>query len=430
VRLALASVLAWGLAGPTVLAQPAATTGGQVVVSADLLPSAPATSPGGATGAAEVRTRVFLEGRRAIGPRVTLRASGWIEGLAARRGGDSRRAATVQPREVSATFDTAAASVTAGLGQVVWGRLDEFQPTDVVNPVDVTRFFLEGRAEARRAVGLVRVRAFLPRGATVDAVYVPVFRSASFDMLDEASSPFALAPRQACAPPIGCLPVDVTGRRPSTRWGHGQAGARLTASAGRVDWAVMAWRGFESVPLYEQRAVDARRPALLVDAVHPPTTVIGADVETVRGAWGLRAEAAWHVDDTAQAVDRFAAVPVGALDAGAGVDRRAGDYRVSASVIATWRSPARAGAPPIDRRDLQIVSVVERSFVRDTRRVRVFGVYNPVDRSRFVRALAAWSPRDAWWLEASAGWLDGASTDTLSRLAARDFVLARVRLDF
>lgn len=428
-RPAVACALAWSLTAAVALAQPPAA-GGHVVVSADVLPSAPASTTGGPSGATELRTRIFLEGRRALGSRVTVRASGWIEGLAARRGGVDRRAATAQPREVTATFESSAVSVTAGVGQVVWGRLDEFQPTDVVNPIDVTRFFLEGRAEARRAVGLVRAQAFLPRGATLDAVYVPVFRAATFDMLGEPSSPFALVPREACAAPIGCVPVAVTGRTPPVRWANAQGGARLSATAGRVDVAVMAWRGFEAVPLYEQRGVDPGPRGLEVDAVHPRTTVVGADVETVRGPWGIRAEAAWHLDDTVQATDRFAAVPVRTLDLGAGADRRAGDYRVSASVIATWRAPGRVGAPPVDRRDLQVVSAVERSFARDTRRVRVFGVYNPHDRSAFVRALAAWSPRDAWWVEASAGWLDGSSTDTVSRLAARDFVLARVRVVF
>lgn len=429
-RWVVAGGLLCAVTAPAALAQPAATAGGHVALAADLLPSAPPRTAGGTEGASELRARIFLEARRRVGDRVTLRASGWIEGLAARRSGAARTGATVQPREVTATVDTAAVSLTAGIGQVVWGRLDEFQPTDVVNPIDVTRFFLEGRAEARRAVGMVRARAFLPRGATLDAVYVPVFRAASFDMLDEPSSPFALVPREACTEPLGCLPVAVTDRRPPTRWANAQGGARLSATSGRVDWAVMAWRGFETVPLYVAPGLDPGRRAVTVEAVHPPTTVVGADVETVRGAWGLRAEAAWHVDDTAQATDRFAAVPGRSLDAGVGVDRRAGDFRVSASVIATWRTPTRFGGPAIDRRDLQVVSVVERSFSRDTRRVRVFGVYNPVDRSVFVRGLAAWSPRDAWWLEASAGWLDGSSTDSLSRLAARDFVLARVRVDF
>ena len=49
------------------------------------------------------------------------------------------------------------------------------------------------RSEARLPVGLVRVRAFLPKASTIEGVVVPVFRAGRFDQLDEPSSPFNLA---------------------------------------------------------------------------------------------------------------------------------------------------------------------------------------------------------------------------------------------
>src|SRR4030095_3674156 len=75
----------------------------------------------------------------------------------------------------------------------VWGRLDEVQPTDVINPLDVSRFFFEGRSEARMPVALLRGRLFLGDRATIEAVYVPIFRKGRFDQLDEDTSPFNLA---------------------------------------------------------------------------------------------------------------------------------------------------------------------------------------------------------------------------------------------
>ena len=87
-------------------------------------------------------------------------------------------------------------------------------------------------------------------------------------------------------------------------------------------------------------------------------------------------------------------------------------------------------ARTVDRHDLQVVTSVDRSNARDTRRLRLFGVYNPGDRSAFVRGVGGVSVRDGWWLEASAGWLTGNGTDTLSRLAGRDFVYLRARVYF
>ncbi|MFN7978938.1 MAG: hypothetical protein U0P30_12430 [Vicinamibacterales bacterium] len=224
---------------------------GQATVLAVAVPSAPAAT-GADPGAIELRTRLFGDWRRAS-DRLTLRVSGFVDGLVADRTGSRRQAATLQPQEITATFTTSAFDLTAGIGQVVWGTLDEVQPTDVVNPLDVSRYFLDGRAAARRSVGLVRARGYLPGGVTADLVYVPVFRPGTFDVLQPSTSPFSLAPRETCVPGIGCVPVAVRDASPSARWSHAQGGGRLSATAGRVDLSVMAWRGFEALPTYARR---------------------------------------------------------------------------------------------------------------------------------------------------------------------------------
>lgn len=418
---ACAGVCAHGLA----FAQPSTTVRGQVSVVGVAVPSAPATAAAD-DGAVELRTRLFGDWRR-TSEHLTLRVSGFVDGLVAERTGSRRQAAVLQPQEVTATLTLPALDLTAGIGQIVWGRLDEVQPTDVVNPLDVSRYFLDGRAEARRSVGLLRARGYLPGGVTADLVYVPVFRPGTFDLLQPSTSPFSLAPRETCVPGLGCVPVEVRDATPSVRWGHGQGGARLSATAGRVDVAVMAWRGFEALPTYA--AATPGGASVVLQGVHPRTTTVGADVETVRGAWGVRAEAAWHLDDTFQAIDRVAAIGGRSLEAGLGVDRRAGGYRVSLSALLVERR-ARPAVAAIDSRDVQLVSALDRSFAAETRRVRVFAVYNPHDDSAFVRGTASWSPRDGAWVEASAGWLTGSSTDTLSRLADRDFVSVRLTVAF
>src|SRR5205085_6714064 len=124
---------------------------------------------------------------------VRLTAPGFAEGLLAHRGGRAT-AAIAEPHELSATFHARRFDLPAGLGRVVWGRLDEIQPSDVVNPIDVSRFFFEGRSEARLAVPLVRATLYAGEKASVEAVYVPFFRRGRFDRLAEASSPFTLEP--------------------------------------------------------------------------------------------------------------------------------------------------------------------------------------------------------------------------------------------
>ncbi len=133
-----------------------------------------------------------------------------------------------------------------GYSRVVWGRLDEFLPTDVVNPLDLTRFFLEGRAEGRMAVALVRARWLQADTFTLEGIYVPVFRPGSFDQLEEASAPFNLAPRSICAggmartradplPPL-CTAIDRRRVQPVATLRNAQGGVRVSATTGRVDW--------------------------------------------------------------------------------------------------------------------------------------------------------------------------------------------------
>jgi hypothetical protein len=380
-----------------------------------------------------LRARVFIERAFDLGSRVKLTTSGFAEGLLGdRERGIGAKTGILRPQELHVEAAWAKADFRVGLSRVVWGRLDEFQPTDVVNPLDVARFFLEGRFEARMPVAMVRGRLLPSERFTLEAIYVPVHRRGRFDQLDEASSPFNLAP------PVAAAGERVTGA---------QGGVRASITSGRVDWAVSAYRGFEPLAVYTSASVPsiAAAPRVNVAVSLPPGTVaqrfprftmLGGDFETVRGAWGVRGEAAAFVDRTLQAAD----LPIGlagrTLDAGIGVDRRAGAYRVSGTVIVARRwldaasTPAPATAARIDRGDVNLVAALDRSFARETRHLRVFTVYNPGEESAFARVISTFELRDNVAFEASAGLFTGAGDDALSRLATRDFVYARLKVVF
>lgn len=84
----------------------------------------------------------------------------------------------------------------------------------------------------------------------------------------------------------------------------------------------------------------------------------------------------------------------------------------------------------VDRTDLTLVGAIDRSFVRETRTVRVLAVYNPREDSAFARVISTFSVRDNVSLEASGGWFAGDGVDALSRLATRDFLSARLKVFF
>jgi hypothetical protein len=323
-----------------------------------------------------------------VGEHVRLTAAGFAEGLLADREG-SARAAILRPQELHAERLWARADLRIGMSRVVWGRLDEFAPTDVVNPLDLTRFFFEGRSEARLPVAMVRARLVPSERVSVEGVYVPLFRRGRFDQLEERTSPFNLLAR-----------VPVQANPPPRTWSSGQGGVRASFTTGRFDWALSSYRGLDAFPGYELV------PPAGVTERFERFTMLGADFETVRGAWGLRGEVASRR---------------GLREAGIGVDRRAGASRLSGTVLVSDREGDT---------DVSLVSVIDRAFARETRRLRALAVYHPAYRSVFARMIVTVSLRDNLSVESSAGLFTGEGSDTLGRFATRDFAYARLKVFF
>jgi len=399
--IALVMVLA---AGVSVEAQVTGSASAMV----DVLPDPDEAS--GRQTATELRIRVFAERRQDVGEHLRLNASAYVEGLAGDRGAAGTASdAVIRPVDLYAEWSHRRFDIRAGATRIVWGRLDEFQPTDVVNPIDLTKFLLEGRSEARLSVGVVRGRVFLPGSSTLEAVVVPAFRASRFDQLDEATSPFNVG-------------VSAPARHePDIAWRNMQGGARFTSTSSRIDWGLSAYRGFRSFPIVTAIAAPA---GVTLTETFPRFTMIGSDFETVRGPWGLRGEVAAFVEDELQASTPPRGIPGRSVDAGVGLDRRAGDYRIGANVL--W---SRRSADETDS-DVTLVIAGDRSFARETRTVRVFGVYDPGDATAFGRIIAAISVRDNVWLEGSGGVFTGTSADVLGRLSQRDFLYARLKVFF
>jgi hypothetical protein len=440
---------------------------GHVSVIVDALPDIDDAQ--GRQSVIESRVRFFAERRDEFGSHLRLNIAGYVDGLIADRGypaeaglyggGYPAKAglyedAIVRPADVYIDVETSRFDVRAGAARLVWGRLDEFQPTDVINPIDLSRFLMEGRSEARLAVGLVRARAFLPRSTTIEAVVVPHFRRGRFDQLDEPSSPFNLTGSPEIRQKPDSTTIAIARVRDDPRAGMEslQGGVRLTSTTARVDWSVSAYRGRKAFPIATLVGADVNVGPVIRESF-PRFTMIGADFETVRGLWGLRGEVAAFVEDELQVVGADLKVgpygipdlqvgphgiPGRSITAGIGVDRRAGDYRIAANAL--WSrsdvdesDPAAlpfAGNDEVERTDLSLVLAADRSFARETRTLRLFAAYDPADSTAFTRVIGAVSVRDNVWIEGSGGVFTGSSLDIIGRLTRRDFVYARLKVYF
>ncbi len=369
--------------------------------------------------ATELRARAFLEEKADAGEHVRLTASGFFEGLVADRRGRVTDA-IVEPQELSVDLRVRGLDVTAGFTRIVWGRLDELQPTDVINPLDLARFFFEGRSEARLAVPVVRARVYAGDHASVEGIYVPFFRRGRFDRLDEPTSPFNLVP----------VVIHVNNETPARTLENAQGGARLNATTGRVDWSVSAYRGFRSFGIVTVPFVDPP-PSPLATRQFPRFTMIGADMETVVGEWGFRAEMAAFPTDAFQVAEGFGIREGDSFDVGAGVDRKAGDYRVSGTVLVhheAYEPDPRASRG--GRTDTSLILSADRSYAREKYQGRLFGVYNPSSDTAFVRGIAIAKLYDNLALEGSLGWFAGSGPDTIGRFSDSDFAYLRLKYYF
>ena len=405
---------------------------GHVSIGVDHLPNLDDTT--------EARARLFVERAWTSGS-WRIRGAVLAEGLVADRD-QTRRDGHLQVREATIGWSGDAVDVRAGIGTVVWGRLDEVQPTDVINPLDASKYLLDGRAEARLPVAHARVRWFAGEKATVEAVWVPLFTRGRYDVLDEASSPFnLLADADRCVPSPACPPVaQFIRREPARSLRTSQGGARLSATSGRVDWAVAVYSGFPGfgrisagpIGLPPGTPPDFVAPVLVFEN-YPRFTMIGGDAETVRGDWAIRGEMAITTGDTVALGPSPLGVDGHSIRAGLGADRKAGAIRLSGTVLVERRA---ADAYPVlgiaGGADTNVSLVVggDHGFARDTGKIRVFGAWNVADSSGFARTIGTWSLRDNLSLEGSVGWFFGEGDDTISRFADRDFVTVSLKTYF
>jgi hypothetical protein len=427
---------------PAAQAQTFERPSGYVSVFADYFPNRGDTT--------ELRGRIFAEQKLSATDKVHFTFSGFAEALEGRRPSTStgRRErvtdAVVRLQEATTGVRLGAFDFYAGYGRVVWGRLDEFQPTDVINPLDVSRFFFEGRSEARLPVAVIRGRLFLTGDSSIEAVYVPVFRRGRFDQLEEPTSPFNIVvfdPRDLAV----CLAIDCTALRlrqvraePPASFDNAQGGIRFNATSARVDWSLSAYRGYEPFGTYRIASGTPVPPdpfpSVFLEEAFPRFTMVGGDFETVAGQWGLRGEIAAFVDDNFQSLSPvFSTVRGSSIDAGAGVDRKAGNYRMSGTVIfhrERYDRPLSAEDDSLARSDVSLVLSADRTFGRDRYRVRAFSVYNPSEGSGFARAIASAKLQNDLALEVSGGWFAGEGRDLVGRFKDSDFTYARVTYYF
>lgn len=238
-------------------------------------------------------------------------------------------------------------SLQAGLIKPVWGRADALRVLDVLTPMDRRRFVLEPILEQKIAQPLLLVTVtpadfwklelawspwlegdriptvgpWVPRQMrqlleTTEAQFYQQFLTAAQAQAYAAAYAQAmqatngnhpasnLAAQAAVAAQAQTLQIQAWSQTRNAlqnflawperlRWENGQAGVRLSGSAGPVDLGLQYWYGFHRLPSFDPSpaaiAANGNRLALSFDRVHHA----GLDLAFTLAGVAVRAEGAW-----------------------------------------------------------------------------------------------------------------------------------------
>lgn len=219
-----------------------------------------------------------------------------------------------QSKNVFVAFDEAWTEVylgdveiRVGKQKVSWGQLDEIQPTDHVNPEDLTEFYF--RPELERKIGVPAVRATGYRGPwTLDVVWAPWWTAYRFPARHDRWFPPLLEVASRVETPLGAVPVqtrypDVAA--PPRTLASSDVALRLQRFYEGAEASFVVFHGWDKTPTFGVRGSanvvptgDPAAPAApSLDLAIFPTlhriTVVGADLAVPVWMLALRAEAAW-----------------------------------------------------------------------------------------------------------------------------------------
>ena len=222
-----------------------------------------------------------------------LRVRADLDGLAPYTGPDADAPGTgpLDLRLVEAYADVFVGRVDFRVGRQVlaWGETDGAFITDLLAPLDLTRFLAQDPADLRLGLTAVRATAYLA-DFTADVVLVP---RAAPSLLPTRRSPWDPIPPDVLGVPV----VRETPDLPAATLGNGEAALRLTWSGiEQTDLALILFTGHNRLPAFDKRLrasfVDGLRATLT--PVYRRRQVVGLTAETARlEPFVIRAEAAY-----------------------------------------------------------------------------------------------------------------------------------------
>lgn len=214
---------------------------------------------------------------------------------------------------VDLTFD--ALDVRVGMQKFAWGRLDRYQPTDVLNVQRYSDPFLLDEEERKIAVPAIQASYYLPRRdwipeeSRLTLVWIPQYFPYRFPLLGERwFPPAAVPPRSVTVPDRGSIPLSFRLNNtspPSFQMDNAGYAARLSGFTHGVDYALSYYHGFDRAPAFSftaEASGDPQPPPIFANnltaasqlsPVFRTINMVGGDAAYAWGDFTFRCEAAF-----------------------------------------------------------------------------------------------------------------------------------------
>jgi len=318
--------------------------------------------------------------------------------------------------------------VKIGYSKVFWGKLDQLSPTDIVNPLDISKLFLEAeRKEAKLAVPLFMVSPYFGEQNRLDFVLIPFFEEGTYDELNEKTSPFNIE----CFPsPFDKLPVEE--QLPSKNVGNMEYGVRFSSIIREIDWSLYYFRGFCDFPMY--KLTYRFNPILnefipdTIKAEYFKYNMFGYDFEFVRGKWGIRGEGAFFTDQGFQKKGILDYIKGNSFTMGFGVDRSFGDNYLNFSAL--YRKISVDSDIEERREEITLLGNLERKFSYETKVIKLCSIFNTMSNSIFLKGTVSVNLLENLWADVSIGIFEGKENDTISKFEDSDCFYIKCKYNF
>jgi hypothetical protein len=256
--------------------------------------------------------------------------------------------------------------ITAGAQKILWGRIDEFPPTDRMSTHDLSRYILDDLSDRRRASAAIRYEYF-SGNKKWDFVFLPHFREAElpgsesvwFPVNRRSGEILGLNSTPATRALVQASPVDYKASD-----SDGGFGVRYSGTGEGMDYAVTLQKVRQSLPYFNYNTSRG-----VLEARYPRSWIVGGDVgvEAAGAIW--RIEAGWQSDAP---VTHLSGVfdTVESISWGAGVEFFPGDGDARVNLQVTGINHIDAPAV-LDRTEIYLLGgSFEMPFAQDRWRVK------------------------------------------------------------